>query len=107
MVKAPTPMHAAGYSSERRGPLPDLNVTGNTDKFDWRPTDADLRCLAALLWIVGEIDLSLDDRRQVEILAAEITSSLRHRPDRSIGCVFETAQRRIDQLRSLTKSSGA
>ncbi len=87
--------------------MPEIHVTGNPDVFDLQPTDADLRCLAALLWIDGELHLSLDDRRQVEILAAEITSALRHRPDRSIGSVFRTAQRRIDQLRSLTKSSEA
>jgi len=82
-----------------------IQLSGNTDVFDLQPTDEDMRCLAALLWIDGEIDLSLDDRRQVEILAAEITSSLRHRPDRSIGCVFETAQRRIDQLRTASRKN--
>lgn len=64
-------------------------------------TDADLRCLVGLLWIDGEVDLDLEDRRQVEMLSAEITAAVRHYPDRPIGSVFRTAQRRIDQLRSM------
>jgi hypothetical protein len=75
--------------------------TSNPEK-DLLLTRADLRCLVGLLWIDGEVDLDLEDRRQVEMLSAEITAARRHYPERSIGGDFGTAQCRIDQLRSAT-----
>ena len=75
-------------------------TNSNTHQEDLQLNPADLRCLVGLLWIDGEVDLDLEDRQHVEMLSAEITAALRHYPERSIGTVFRTAQRRVDQLRS-------